>query len=286
MSLLKTPVSLDLAGRVALITGANSGIGRITALRLAELGVQVVLACRSRERGQVVVDEIARSGALHPARLLPLDLGDLDSVQGCAQAYAAWDLPLHLLILNAGVAGARGLSASGFELAFGINHVGHFLLTQLLLPQLRGSAPARVVTVASRAHQRVAGIDWDSLQQPTASITGIKEYSQSKLANVLFSAELGRRLQGSGVVTSALHPGVIASDIWRHVPWPLSSLISLRGDSVEQGARTTLYCATAPELAGSTGLYYSNARPLLPSPAGQDKGAAAELWRRSLAWTR
>jgi retinol dehydrogenase-12 len=270
-----------LAGRVALITGASTGIGRVTALELARKGAQVFLACRSRERTQSVIDEIrsARPGAL--AEWLPLELSDFDSVRSCAKLFLDRCLPLHLLVNNAGVAGARGLTASGFEWMYGVNHMGHFLLTQLLLERIRSSAPARIVTVASRAHRRVGGFDWGAVQRPTATLTGVREYCVSKLANVLFSAELGRRLEGSGVSTYSLHPGVVDSDIWRGLPRPLRALNRLRLVSSEEGARTSVHCAASETAGEETGLYYSEGRPAAPSTAGQSRTLAGELWRRS-----
>lgn len=275
-----------LAGRVALVTGANTGIGRVTALELARRGMQVFLACRSLERTQPVLDAIRGLGRPAWAEWLPLELADFDSVHACAQSFLGHGLPLHLLINNAGLAGARGLTRSGFEFVFGVNHMGHFLLSELLQDRLKQSAPARVVTVASRAHARVSGIDWEAVRRPTATLLGVKEYGVSKLANVLFSAELGRRLRGSGVSTYALHPGVIDSDIWRRLPAPLRALNRLRLIPPEAGAQTTLYCALAPAVADQTGLYYSDSRPTPPSSAGQSTELAAELWRRSEAWVR
>lgn len=269
---------------VALITGANTGIGRVTALELARAGFEVVLACRSVAKAQRVADEIQATVAGARTRVLALDLADLDSVRACAQGFLGLGRPLHLLVNNAGLAAAGGLTRQGFEIAFGTNHLGHFLLTSLLLPRLRETAPARVVTVASRAHTRTDGIPWDRLRTPRRSLTGWPEYAASKLANVLFSAELARQLAGSGVTSYALHPGVVASDIWRRVPQPARWLLTRRMLSPEDGARTTLHCALAPDLAGETGRYYDRCRPRNPSPAGQDAALAAELWRRSQAW--
>lgn len=270
-------------GRVALVTGANTGIGRVTALALARQGAQVFLACRSLERTQPVLDEIRAAGC-PAAQWLPLELSDFDAVRACAQAFLARGLPLHLLVNNAGLAGARGLTKSGFEFVFGVNHMGPFLLTRLLLERVKQSAPARIVTVASRAHTRVRGIDWDALRRPTSTVLSVKEYGVSKLGNVLFSAELGRRLRGTGVSTYSLHPGVVDSDIWRAFPWPLRALNRLRLISTEAGAMTTLHCALSAAAAEETGLYYSECRPRLPSSAGQDVALAQELWRRSEAW--
>ena len=274
----------DISGRVALVTGANTGIGLVTARELARRGAHVFLACRSASHAQTALDAIRAASGNQKVEALALDLGDFASVRQCANAFLARGLPLHLLVNNAGLAGSRGFTASGFELAFGVNHMGHFLLTQLLLERLKASAPARIVTVASRAHTRTDGIDWNALRQPTRTRTAIHEYAVSKLANVWFSAELGRRLAGSGVTTYALHPGVVASDVWRSVPWPFRSLIKLRMISTEEGAKTSLYCATAPQCAGESGLYYDKCRVRPASSLGQDTALAQELWQRSEAW--
>jgi retinol dehydrogenase-12 len=274
-----------LSGRVVLITGANTGIGRVTALELAKQGAQLFIACRTQARTQPVLDEIRASGGT--ATWLALDLADLASVRQCAAAFLATGLPLHILINNAGVAGPIGLTAAGFELAFGTNHLGHFLLTQLLLERLTNSAPARIVTVASRAHTRVkavaGGLDWQALRKPGKN-TAFYEYSVSKLANILFSAELGRRLAGTGVTTYAVHPGVVASDIWRKVPWPIRPLMKMTMITNEQGAATSIHCATAPQLAAESGLYYAKCQAVAPTKLGQDAALAAELWRRSQEW--
>ena len=281
---MKPTDSQSLAGRVALITGANTGIGRVTARELAARGAHVFIACRSIEKGQAAVDDIRKATGNSQVEILALDLGDFASIRQCAQTFLARDLPLHLLINNAGLAGAKGLTKSGFELAFGTNHLGPFLLTQLLLDRIKQSAPARIVTVASRAHTRVSGINFDAVQKPTIGKAGLPEYGVSKLANVLFSAELGRRLAGTGVATYSLHPGVVASDVWRELPQPFRALAKLFMISVEEGAATTIYCATSPDVAEQSGLYYDKCSVKNPSSVGQDRALAAELWKRSEAW--
>lgn len=273
----------DLYGRIFLVTGANTGIGRATVEALAARGAQVFLACRSEERTRAVIDEISGQTGNEALEFLLLDLGDLSSVRACAESFLATGAPLHVLINNAGVAGHRGLTASGFELTFGTNHVGPFLLTSLLLERLADSAPARIVNVASQAHYDAPGIDFEAVRRPTKSITGMSEYSVSKLANVLHAQELARRLEGSGVTTYALHPGVIASDIWRRLPWPVRSLIKLRMRSPEDGAKTSLHCATSPEVAAESGRYYDNARAKEPSKAATPE-LAEQLWARSADW--
>jgi NAD(P)-dependent dehydrogenase (short-subunit alcohol dehydrogenase family) len=245
----------------------------------------VVLACRSRERAQAALDEARRAGgAGEAARFLQLDLGSFESIRRAAAELLATGDPIHVLVNNAGLAGKRGLTADGYELAFGVNHLGHFLWTHLLLERVRACAPARVVTVASKAHFGARGIDFEAVRRRTASFTGYPEYEVSKLANVLFSTELGRRLADSGITTYALHPGVIASDIWRSVPWPLRPLALRFMKTCEEGAETPLWCATAPELARESGRYYDDRKPVTPSASARDDALARELWRHSAAW--
>ena len=276
--------SSDLPGRTFLVTGANTGIGRATAANLAGRGGKVFVACRSAEKGRAAAAEIAAVTGNDAVCFLPLDLADLASVRDCAAEFLARGEPLHVLINNAGVGGARGLTKDGFELGFGINHLGHFALTAALLDCLAASAPARVVTVASDAHYRARGIDFEAVRRPTASRTGLREYAVSKLSNVLFSAELARRTQGRGITTYALHPGVVASDIWRRVPWPVRPLMKMRMLSTEQGAATSLYCATAPELAEASGRFYDDCRERAPSAVATPELARA-LWEHSESWT-
>ncbi len=283
---MSSKLEKPLAGRVALVTGANTGIGRVTARELARQGAQVFIATRSKERTEDALDEIRALAGPTAVEWLELDLGDFASIRKCAEQFLARGTALHLLINNAGLAGARGMSESGFELAFGVNHMGTFLLTSLLLDRIKSSAPARIVTVASRAHYRSTGIDWQAVRAKTASRTALPEYSTSKLANVLFSAELGRRLAGTGVTTYSLHPGVVASDVWRHVPWPLRPLMKLGMISTEEGAQTTLHCATSAALAGQSGLYYDESRPKEPGRLARDPALAGELWTRSEQWIR
>ncbi len=266
-----------------LVTGGNTGIGRVTAAELAARGDRVYLAARSRDKGEAAVAAIKASTGNDTVFYLPLDLADLESVRACAASFSALGEPLHVLVNNAGVAGRRAVTRQGFELMFGVNHLGHFALTNGLLDVLRASAPARVVTVASQVHFQAPGIDFETLRRPARGITGMREYGVSKLANVLFSAELGQRLEGTGVTTYALHPGVVASDMWRRVPWPVRPLITRRMISVDEGARTSLYCATAPELAGASGRYYDTCAERASSRVATPELSRA-LWEHSEAW--
>jgi len=269
----------DLQAKTFLVTGANSGIGQATALELGQRGAKVFIAARNEEKAKPVLDAIGEN-----AEYLQLDLGDLDSVRQCAKEFLSRDEPLHVLINNAGVAGQRGITPSGFELAFGTNHVGHFLLTNLLLDNLKASAPARIVNVSSVAHFSATGIDYEAVRKPTKHITGLPEYAVSKLANVLHAQELARRLEGTGVTTYSLHPGAIASNVWRRVPWPFDALMKLFMKSNEEGARTSLYCATSPDVAGDSGKYYDECAEKEPNKRATPE-LGAELWQKSEEWT-
>ena len=266
-----------------MVTGGNTGIGRATVAGLARRGGRVYVACRSPEKGRRAVADIVAATGSDAVAFLPLDLADLASVRRCAEAFLALGEPLHVLINNAGVGGRRGITKDGFELAFGVNHIGHFALTTALLDRLASSTPARVVTVASDSHYQARGVDFDAVRRPTASVTGLPEYAVSKLCNVLFSHELARRVQGRGITTYALHPGVVASDIWRRVPWPIRPLIKLRMISPEEGAQTSLYCATSGSVATASGRFYDNSRERQPSQVATPDLASA-LWEHSQTW--
>ncbi len=277
-----------LHGKVAIITGANTGIGKATAMALAHRGAEVFLACRSPTKANLVVEEIRHTVDDHSAKVevLQLDLGSLAQVRVAAEAFLALGRPLHLLINNAGVAGPRGLTADGFEVAFGVNHLGHFLFTQLLLDRLGESPEARIVNVASAAHYQAKVLDWDAVREPTKTVTGLLEYERSKLANVLHAKELARRLEHTGITTYSLHPGVVASDVWRRVPAPFRWLMKQFMISNEDGAETTLHCATAQNIASHSGRYYDGCQEKQPSALALDASLARELWERSEAWTK
>jgi len=271
--------------RTFLITGGNTGIGFATAVGLARDGARVYIACRNPAAGEAAVARIKGATGSAAVWLLPLDLASLDSVRGCAAEFLAKDEPLHVLINNAGIGGQRGLTADGFEKHFGVNHLGHYALTQLLLDRLKASGPgARVVTVSSEAHYSAHGIDFTALQRPTRTFTGMREYGVSKLCNVLFTQELARRLGGAAVTSYALHPGVVASDIWRRVPPLARQLLKARMLSTEQGALTSLYCATSPAVAADTGLFYDKCAVTEPNPVATPL-LGELLWKYSTEWT-
>jgi retinol dehydrogenase-12 len=270
----------DLEGRTALITGANTGIGRATAAELARRGARVYIASRSQAKGEEAAAAIAADTGNKSVGCLRLDLADLGSVRACATTFLNLGQPLHILINNAGFAGQRGITRDGFELAFGVNYLGHFALTTALLECLEASAPARVINLAGGAHSSAKGIDFEAVRRRTRSLAGSPEYAVSKLCMVLFSQELAGREKDRGVTAYAVHPGVVASDIWRRLPRPVRALVTMRMPSAEQGARTSVYCATSPEVAGDSGGYYEDCRQREPSRVATEELGRA-LWERS-----
>jgi dehydrogenase/reductase SDR family protein 13 len=272
----------DLVGRSFLVTGANSGIGRALVEALAARGATVVLAARSSERIQPVLRSLkTRYPGTDPSFLF-LDLADLTSVRKAAADFLAGNRRLDVLVNNAGVAGTYAVTADGFDLTYQTNHIGPFLFTNLLLPRLLESPAARIVNVSSVAQQKIRQLDWSGLERRTVPRrSGFPEYAMTKLMNVLHARELARRLATTDVTTSALHPGVVASNIWRALPRPLQWIMKRFMQSNEEGAQTSLYCATAPEVASQSGLYYDRCRAVPPNPLALDPALAAELWART-----
>lgn len=265
--------------KVCVITGANTGIGRVTATEIGKRGYRVIVATRSEEKTKPVLADIPKS------EWVALELGDLASVRRATDEIQKRTDRIDLLVANAGIGGGRGTTKDGFESHFGTNHLGHFLFVTRLLPLLEKAAPARVVVVASKAHYQAERIDWDALRAPTKTTTGMSEYAVSKACNILFARELARREKEKGVHAYALHPGVIASDIWRRIPWPIRPLATMWMRSVEEGAQSSLHCALGGEAAGETGLYYdADCKVKEPSKLAQDDALAAELWKKSEAW--
>ena len=265
--------------KVCVVTGASSGIGRVAALRLAERGATVVLICRNEERGAPVLEEIERSGWGGSATLLTADLSSQRQVREAAATFLERFDRLDVLINNAGVAGwgTRLVTEDGLEATFAINHLAPFLLTDLLLDTLKASAPARVITVSSAAH-RNSPLDFDDLQGERR-YSGFGAYSRSKLANVLFTQELSRRLEGTGVTANCLHPGVVATGIFRNIPrWMRFILTSPLVLTPERGADTMIYLATAPEVAEVSGQYFVKRKPVRSSRASRDTETARRLW--------
>jgi len=279
----------DQSGRVAIVTGANSGIGLETARALAHRGAKVVLACRNPAKALSALDDIRKGAPGCTVEALPLDLSNLAGVRAFATGFLAGRDRLDLLVNNAGVMiPPYGKTADGFELQFGTNHLGHFALTGLLLPLLRATAGARVVTVASLAH-RSGRIVFDDLDWHRRRYSAWLAYGQSKLANLLFHFELARRLQasGDGTIAAAAHPGWTNTDLQRHSGF-MSRMNPLLAMSPAQGALPTLYAATSPGVR--SGQYFGpdgwfevagHPREVGCSRAARDPALAARLWQVS-----
>ena len=274
----------DLHDRTFLVTGANSGIGRALVEALAARGGRVVLGSRSEERTRPVLDGIRGQYPGSDPRFVQIDVSDLTSVRRAAESYLATGQPLDVLVNNAGIAGTRALSQQGFDLTYATNHIGPFLLTNLLLPKLRESPQGRIVNVASVGHMTVKQMDWSGLERRTTpKRSAFPEYAVTKLMNVLHAKDLARRLAGSRVTTYALHSGAVATNVWRAIPRPIQWFMKLFMLSNEEGAQTSLYCATAPELATVTGRYYVKCREAPCSPLANDEALARDLWVRTEA---
>jgi dehydrogenase/reductase SDR family protein 13 len=259
-----------------LVTGSNTGIGRATAEALAGQGGRVILAARSQEKTMPVLQEIRARFPNAEVEFLSIDLADLASVKAAATTVMSSGRPLDVLINNAGLAGSTGRTKDGFQLTFGTNHLGPFALTEMLLPLLTAAPQGRIVNVASEAHRGAKGINWDALREFDKGLFGA--YGVSKLANVLYAKELARCLVATRVTTSSLHPGVVASDIWRKLPAPVRVIAKLFMISNEKGAQTSVYCATAPELASVSGRYYEKSAEKEPSAVAKDEALARELY--------
>jgi NAD(P)-dependent dehydrogenase (short-subunit alcohol dehydrogenase family) len=267
-----------------VITGGNTGIGKETAVGLARAGMHVVITSRDRGRGNAAVDDIRARAESDAVEVMALDLADFASIRRFAEDFLARHDRLDVLINNAGlVQTSRSETVDGFETTFGVNHLGPFLLTQLLLDRIRASAPSRVVVVSSHAHKGARqGLDFDDLQSE-GSYSGFRVYGKTKLANIYFARELARRLEGTGVTANALHPGFVASRFGRdgdigwmgNIGMPLARPFAI---SSEKGARTSIYVASSPELSGVTGGYFYKCKPSTPSKAALDDEAARRLW--------
>ena len=284
MSALSGP----MAGKVCMVTGANRGIGLATALGLAKKGATVVLVCRSVERGRAAADTIIAESGNPSVQFMQADLSSQQSIRDFVEEFKRRYDRLHVLINNAGLAKReRALTAEGEELTLAVNHLAPFLLTHLLLDVLKANAPSRIVNVASFVH-KWGKIDFANLHGEK-KYGANKAYYQSKLANVLFTRELSRRLHGTGVTANACNPGIVATDFdveykglsrfvsrWVFRPFKVNT---------DKGAETSLYLASSPEVEGVTGGYFIKKRPAGISKAARDLNLAARLWDASAELT-
>ncbi len=262
--------------RTALVTGPSSGIGRATALSLARIGLHIVAAGRSAARTQIVIDQIKAEGG--SAEYLHLDLASLRSVRQAALAQVNSGRPIDVLVNNAGVGAANGVTEDGFEIHWGINHIGHFLLTDQLAPAL--AQRARVVTLSSDWHYRARSLHLDRVRDRGWVPFGLGYYATTKTANILFTRELARR--HPEWECHAVHPGLTNTQL---IPWPIRAVIGTTLLTAEEGADTVVWCATSDDVAGQTGLYYARRQVHIASPLATDDELASELWDRSVGWT-
>ncbi|KAL2085918.1 hypothetical protein ACEWY4_019238 [Coilia grayii] len=268
-------------GKTAIVTGANTGIGKETAKDLASRGVHVVLACRDMEKAERAVADIMREvdGASVVAK--KLDLTDTKSICEFAEIIYNTEKSLHLLINNAGVAACPySTTADGFEMQFGVNYLGHFFLTFLLLDLLKHSAPSRIINLSSMVHF-MGKINFEDVNSEK-SYHAVKAYAQSKMANILFTRELARRVEDLGISVFAVDPGKVNTEISRHLSWPLQVFLKTFGFMIktpEEGSYTTLFCAVTPDL--QSGGYYRNCAPATCSRAASDDHTACKLWALS-----
>jgi retinol dehydrogenase 12 len=276
-----------MAGKTCVVTGATDGVGKVTARALAEQGAAVLLVGRNPHKTEEATRQIREQTGNASVDFLLADLSSQKQVRGLAQAIRERCPRLDVLVNNAGgFFGARRETEDGIELTFALNHLAYFLLTNLLLDLLKQSAPARIVNVSSEAHQG-GRLDFDD-PEGRKRFSGWAAYGQSKLANVLFTYALAKRLQGSGVTVNVLHPGFVASNFASGNGWRsalMRPFILLLGMNVERGARTQIYLASSPEVEGKSGLYWVKCRPARASAASRDEAAAERLWQISAQMT-
>ena len=276
----------SLKGKTVVITGGNTGIGKETAVDLAKRGARIVIGCRNLEKGMEAIEEIQERSGSTNVSLEKLDLASLESVRAFANKILDTEPRIDILINNAGVmACPYQKTEDGFEMQFGVNHLGHFLLTLLLLDRLKESQPSRIINVSSIAHRFGSGkIKFDDIHHEK-SYDGWLAYFDSKLANVLFTRELSKLLEGTHVTANSLHPGYVSTELYRHsmlmgiLLYPLHWYIF---KTSEQGAQTTIYCAVSEEMEGVSGKYLKDCHLVEESKGAQDDDAAKELWAVSL----
>ena len=271
-----------MLNKVCIVTGGNSGVGLMTALGLAKAGHHVFLACRSETKATKAVNYIRQHSGNEQVEFLHLNLASLESVREFVRRFVARELPLHVLVNNAGIFNKRGTTQEGFELIWGTNYLGHFLLTYLLLEKLKQSEQGRVVMVASDLALQAQALRWKLLVKKTP-LNFLELYTTSKFCLLLLTFELARRLQETEVTVNAVHPGFVRSNIT--VGHRLSQFLGL-GISPEKGAFSSLFCATAQEMEGVSGKFLDHQVQEFPLPElAQDEELARELWEKSLGWT-
>lgn len=269
---------------VAIVTGANSGMGKATSVELARTGAAVVMLCRNRARGEEALNEVRSLSGNNSIEMMVCDLASQKSIENFCREFKKKYSRLDILVNNAGLMPSkRHETADGYELQFGVNHLGHFLLTNRLLDMMIASAPSRIVVVSSGAH-KAGKIHFEDVNLKK-NYSSFKAYSQSKLANILFTHELAERLKGTGVTVNCLHPGVVATGIGINRDTGLGKFIyrltKLFMESPEKGAGTAIYLAISPDVEGVTGKYFYRKKPIQSSKRSYNKDDAKKLWDMS-----
>ncbi len=278
-------VNTSMQGKTCMVTGANSGIGKATALGLAQMGANVVMVARDRARGEVAQNEVKAKSGNNSVDLLVADLSSQQSIRKLVENFKQHYKQLHVLINNAGVFMlTRRETVDGLEITFAVNYLAPFLLTNLLLDVLKASAPARIVNVSSEAHEN-GYIKMDDLQAKK-NYRPFRAYGQSKLALVMFTYELARRLQGTGVTANCLHPGFVATNIGQSGVVPVARpvakfVLSFLGISPEEGAKTSIYLATSTDVEDVTGKYFVKSVISRSAPISYDESLQRQLWEES-----
>jgi len=284
----KCKSAVRLHGKVAIVTGASAGIGKETARDLAQRGARVIMACRNVNKAQLIADDIIRTTGNSDVKVLQLDTSDLASVRQFAAVFRQQEDKLHILVNNAGIAGALTLqhTPDGLELTMATNHYGHFLLTNLLGDLLKASAPSRIVCVSSGIHTLASSYDPNDMNFNRNKYSSFKGYLNSKLCNVLMAGELASRLDGTGVTAYSLHPGFVRTEIFSKSGSFLGKMFGavlgpLLGKDEVSGAQTTIYCAVAEEVIKDNGKYFSDCKVLAKTKLGLDRQLSAKVWEAS-----
>ncbi|MGB9695367.1 MAG: SDR family oxidoreductase [Caldisericaceae bacterium] len=267
-----------LDGKTCLITGATSGIGKVTAVELAKRGANIVFTARNMGKAEHTKEEIISASQNKNVEYFECDLSSFASIAEFVNEFSAKHSALHVLINNAGLWEARKkMSKDGIEMTFQVNYLAQFLMTNLLLPKLRSSAPARIINVSSALHKK-GKISFEDITNPR-HYSGMQAYYDSKLAIVLFTKELARRLEGSSVTANVVHPGLVRTDIYRALPQFVKRFIFMFGAiSPEEGAKTTVYLATASEVLNISGEYFAKEKVDVPLEVSNDKQLSKDLW--------
>jgi len=281
---MKEKLKVEMNGKICLVTGGTNGIGKSTAQELARMGATVVIVGRDAQKAAQVTEEIRAASDNQNVDWLLADLSSQQDIRRLATEFKSKYSQLHVLLNNAGgTFTTRQLSVDGIEMTFALNHLGYFLLTNLLLDTMKASAPARIINVSSDAHSG-GKIDFDNLQGEL-SYSSFGPYGNSKLANILFTTELARRLEGTGVTVNVLHPGLTSTGFGKNNPGLLMKVmgvvVPLIARSPERGAETSIYLASSPEVQSITGKYFVDCKVTQPAPQATDSVVAKKLWEVS-----